>query len=292
MGNLKDHLEPAYEELRKEFKANTLVNVMLRLDFNPLITAEKLASFLQDELCAKGFDYQEDFLQESEMRLNDPIEKDDRIFPKQLENERVYRFILDGKIFSFSRFFLIYQVSPFSNNFSKDIEYFSYLITKIKEISPYLNIKRLGIRKTNLVIAENFNQLFKCFQQGYLPISAANKVDSKDFGVFDSQESFFDSTYQLSCNIRKRLESGEMQIFDNEKEIGTKDVLRFILELETYSRGEKFLANSNDYVSQLYQMNAEIFLLYLEHLTAHFFIQLKQGNTDDLLAGVKNNVTV
>ncbi len=69
-------------------------------------------------------------------------------------------------------------------------------------------------------------------------------------------------------------------------------MLRFILELETYSRGEKFLANSNDYVSQLYQMNAEIFLLYLEHLTAHFFIQLKQGNTDDLLAGVKNNVTV
>jgi uncharacterized protein (TIGR04255 family) len=293
VGNLKDHLEPAYEELRKEFKANTLVNVMLRLDFNPLITAEKLASFLQDELCAKGFDYQEDFLQESEMRLNDPIEKDDRIFPKQLENERVYRFILDGKIFSFSRFFLIYQVSPFSNNFSEDIEYFSYLITKIKEISPYLNIKRLGIRKTNLVIAENFNQLFKCFKKEFLPLSAAPKVPSNEFGIFESKENFFSSEYQLSCNIRKRLESGEMQFSNDKKElVGTKDVLRFILELETYSRGENYLTNAKDHVDKLSQMNAAVFFLYLETLTDDFISQLKSGSTEGLFAGVNLNVGV
>ena len=284
---MKAYLKPEYEELKKKLKANTLVNVMLRLDFNPLITAEKLASLLQDELCSKGFDYREDFLQESEIRLNDPIERDDRIFPKQLENERVYRFVLNGKIFSFSRFFFIYQESPFSNNFAKDIKYFSDLITQIKENSPYLNIKRLGIRKTNLVIAENFNQLFKCFRQDYLPISAANKVDSKDFGVFDSQENFFDSTLQLACNIRKRLESGEMQITNNKKAfVEEKDVLRFILELETYSRGETALTRLNDYVDKLNQMNAGVFFLYLEHLTPEFLSHLKSGITSDLLVGV------
>lgn len=266
---------------------------MLRLDFNPLITAEKLASSLQNELCAKGFDYQEDFLQESEMRLNDPIEKDDRIFPKQLENERVYRFVLNGKIFSFSRFFLIYQVSPFSNNFSEDIKYFSYLIRKMKKTSPYLNIKRLGVRKTNLVIAENFNQLFKCFRRDYLPISAADKIPAKDFGVFDSQENFFSKELQLACNIRKRLESGEMQITNDKKElVDEKYVLRFILELETYSRGEKALTKSKDYVDKLTQMNAGVFFFYLEHLTPEFLSHLKLEITNDLLMGVNLNVGV
>ena len=278
--------------MRATFKANTLVNVMLRLDFNPLITTEKSTAFLQDELCAKGFEYREDFLQESEMRLNDPIERDDRIFPQKLENERVYRFILEDKIFSFSRFFLIYQISPFSQNFTEDIKYFSYLITQLKGILPYLHIKRLGIRKTNLVIAENFDQLFNCFNNDYLPISAKNKVSSKDFGVFESQENFFDRNMQVACNIKKRLESGEMQIFDGKKELGTRDVLRFILEVETYSRGEKALTNSENYVDKLNQMNTAAFLLYFEHLTAHFFTQLTQGNTNDLLAGVKLNVPV
>jgi uncharacterized protein (TIGR04255 family) len=285
---LKAYLKPEYEKDRLEMKANTLVNVMLRLDFNPLITAEKLASLLQDELCSKGFDYREDFLQESEIRLNDPIERDDRIFPKQLENERVYRFVLNGKIFSFSRFFLIYQESPFSNNFAEDIKYFSDLIKKIKKNSPYLNIKRLGIRKTNLVIDKTFSQIFKCFRKDYLPISAANKIPAKDFGVFDSQENFFSKELQLACNIRKRLESGEIQFTNDKKE----DVLRFILELETYSRSEMALTRLKDYVDKLTQMNAGVFFLYLEHLTPEFLLNLKLGITSDLLIGVNLNVGV
>lgn len=290
---MKQYLKPEYEKVRAEIKANTLVNVMLRMDFNPLITEEKLASFLQEELCSRGFEYREDFLQESEMRLNDPIEKDDRVFPKQLENERVYRFILDDKVFSFSRFFLIYQISPFSKNFAEDIEHFSLLITGLRKKSPYLNIKRLGIRKTNLVIAEDFTKLFKCFRQEYLPISAANKVEAKDFGVFESQENFFSSELQLACNIRKRLDAGEMQITNEKKEVvEEKDVLRFILELETYSRGETALTNSESYVDKLTQMNAGIFFLYLEHLTQEFVSQLKSEQTGDLLAGVNLNGTI
>ncbi len=290
---MKQYLKSEYEKIRAEIKANTLVNVMLRLDFNPLITEEKLASFLQEELCARGFEYREDFLQESEMRLNDPIEKDDRVFPKQLENERVYKFILDDKVFSFSRFFLIYHISPFSKNFAEDIEHFSLLIAGLRKKSPYLNIKRLGIRKTNLVIAEDFAKLFKCFRQEYLPISAANKVSAKDFGVFESQENFFSSELQLACNIRKRLDAGEMQITNEKKEVvEEKDVLRFILELETYSRGETALTNSESYVDKLTQMNAGVFFLYLEHLTQEFVSQLKSGQTGDLLAGVNLNGTV
>lgn len=290
---MKQYLKPEYEKIRAEIKANTLVNVMLRLDFNPLITEEKLASFLQEELCARGFEYREDFLQESEMRLNDPIEKDDRVFPKQLENERVYKFILDDKVFSFSRFFLIYHISPFSKNFAEDIEHFSLLIAGLRKKSPYLNIKRLGIRKTNLVIAEDFTKLFKCFRQEYLPISAANKVSAKDFGVFESKENFFSPEHQLACNIRKRLDAGEMQIANEKKEVvEEKDVLRFILELETYSRGEKALNKSESYVDKLAQMNAVVFFLYLEHLTQEFVSQLKSGQTGDLLAGVNLNGTV
>ena len=266
---------------------------MLRLDFNPLITAENLASLLQDNLCAEGFEYREDFLQESEMRLNDPIEKDDRVFPRQLENERVYRFISGGKVFSFSRFFFIYQISPFANNFAGDIKKFSSLITSIRAKSPYLSIKRLGIRKTNLVIAEDFTQLFKCFRQDYLPISAANKIESKDFGVFESQENFFSAELQLACNIRKRLDAGEMQIANEKKVVvEEKNVLRFILELETYSRGEKALNDLNNYIDKLTQMNAGVFFLYLEHLTPHFVSQLKAGKTEGLLSGVKLNVKV
>ena len=290
---MKVYLRPEYEKDRSEIKANTLVNVMLRLDFTPLISSDKVALFLQDELCSKGFEYREDFLQESEMRLNDPIEKDDRIFPRQIENERVYRFVLDSKIFSFSRFFIIYQVSPFSKNVNEDIEYFSQLINKIKEVSPYLNIKRLGVRKTNLVIAEDFQQLFNCFREDYLPISAKNKVASEDFGVFESQESFFDRNIQIACNVRKRLDAGEMQISNEKKEVvEEKDVLRFILELESYSRGDKALNNLSDYVDILTQMNAGIFLLYLEHLTPNFLLHLKAGITNDLLSGVKLNVEV
>ena len=294
---MKDYLKPEYEKDRAEIKANTLVNVMLRLDFTPLISAEKVVLFLQDELCSKGFEYREDFLQESEMKLNDPIEKDDRIFPRQIENERVYRFILDGKIFkkifNFSRFFLIYQVSPFAQNFNYNIEEFSQLIKKTKKIVPYLKIKRLGIRKTNLVIAEDFQQLFKCFREDYLPISAKNKINSRDFGVFESQESFFDRNIQVACNIRKRLDSGEMQISNEKQEvIEEKDVLRFILELEAYSRGDKALTNSEDYVDKLKQMNAGVFFLYLEHLTPTFLGSLKDSITADLLSGVKLNVEV
>lgn len=294
---MKDYLRPEYEKDRVEIKANTLVNVMLRLDFTPLISAEKVALLIQDELYSKGFEYREDFLQEAEMKLNDPIEKDDRVFPKQLENERVYRFILNGKffnkIFSFSRFFLIYQVSPFAQNFNEDIEKFSQLIKKIKNVLPYLNIKRLGVRKTNLVIAEDFQQLFNCFREAYLPISAKNKIASKDFGVFESQENFFDSNIEVACNIRKRLDAGEMQI-SNEKQkvIEEKDVLRFILELEAYSRGANALTNFENYVDKLIQMNAGVFFLYLEHLTQNFLLHLKDGITTDLLSGVKLNVEV
>ena len=290
---MKKYLNPEYEKDRAEIRANTLINVMLRLDFNPLITAENLASLLQDNLCAEGFEYREDFLQESEMRLNDPIEKDDRVFPRQLENERVYRFISGGKVFSFSRFFFIYQISPFANNFAGDIKKFSSLITSIRAKSPYLSIKRLGIRKTNLVIAEDFTQLFKCFRQDYLPISAANKIESKDFGVFESQENFFSAELQLACNIRKRLDAGEMQIANEKKVVvEEKNVLRFILELETYSRGEKALNDLNNYIDKLTQMNAGVFFLYLEHLTPHFVSQLKAGKTEGLLSGVKLNVKV
>lgn len=290
---VKKYLNPEYEKDRAEIRANTLINVMLRLDFNPLITAENLASLLQDNLCAEGFEYREDFLQESEMRLNDPIEKDDRVFPRQLENERVYRFISEGKVFSFSRFFFIYQISPFANNFAGDIKKFSSLITSIRTKSPYLSIKRLGIRKTNLVIAEDFSQLFKCFRQDYLPISAANKIESKDFGVFESQENFFSSELQLACNVRKRLDAGEMQIANEKKVVvEEKNVLRFILELETYSRGEKALNDLKNYIDKLTQMNAGVFFLYLEHLTPHFVSQLKAGKTEGLLSGVKLNVKV
>lgn len=283
-------MKPEYEKDREEIRANTLVNVMLRLDFNPLITIEKQAVLLQEELCSEGFEYREDFLQESEIRLNDPIEKDDRIFPKKLENERVYRFIQDDNVFSFSRFFLIYQASPFSKNFVADIERFSKLILKVKGCSPYINIKRLGIRKTNLVVATDFGQLFNCFRSNCLPVSAVGKVSVGEFGIFESQESFFSSELQLACNIRKRLEPGELQISnDNGQPFDQEYVLRFILELETYSRGEKALTNSTDYVKKLTQMNAGVFFLYLEHLTPDFLSHLKSRKTDDLLLGVKSN---
>lgn len=284
------YLKPEYEKDRAAIRANTLINVMLRLDFNPLITIEKQAVLLQEELCPEGFEYREDFLQESEMRLNDPIERDNRNFPKKLENERVYRFVQDDKVFSFSRFFLIYQASPFSKNFVADIERFSDLILKVKRSSPYINIKRLGIRKTNLVIATDFVQLFNCFRSDCLPVSAVNKVSVGEFGVFESQEKFFSSELQLACNIHKRIDSGEIQLTnDNGSYFDQKDVLRFILELETYSRGEKALTNSTDYVKKLIQMNAVVFFLYLEHLTPDFLCHLKLKKTDDLLSGVKPN---
>ena len=84
-----------------------------------------------------------------------------------------------------------------------------------------------------------------------------------------------------------------MQIANEKKEVvEEKDVLRFILELETYSRGEKALNKSESYVDKLAQMNAVVFFLYLEHLTQEFVSQLKSGQTGDLLAGVNLNGTV
>ncbi|MBP2657173.1 MAG: hypothetical protein H6Q69_205 [Firmicutes bacterium] len=274
---------------RENLKANTLASVILRLDFTPVLDIKSFIEIAQKVLVPLEFKYSEGILKDIEVKINDPGESsNDVIFKKSINRENVYRFLNEKTLttFSINRFFLSCEINCTAKYlFSQYITIFCKLIDNLKGNFEYLNVTRLGLRKINIVLCENMENVFNCFEKQYYGSYSSN-INS-ELLMLENKDHF--KYHNIGFNLIKQLNTGIAQIIDEKTSTITEsNVIQVALDIDGYLKDNDVSAIIN-WESTIKDINNHIFTIYKSHLCLDFLSDLIKGTSNKVIGGVTLN---
>lgn len=279
---------------REQLKANTLSRVILRLDFTRVLDIRNFIEKVQKDLAPKNFKYKEDLLGEIEFSFNDPDPAaNEVILKKSINKEVVYRFCKESTktTISISRFFISCEILCNTKYcFTEYIELFCLLVGQLQTQFEFLEIVRVGLRKVNIVLCKDLDNVFECFEPTYYSTYSTSIRDAS-FLKKNNTDCFIKDG--IGFNLIRILEAGIATQTDKTTNITTEfPVVQVVLDIDGYLKDELLPDKpfkEGSLKETIEKINYCIFNMFREHITLTFLNDLISGKKDRVVGGVTLN---
>ena len=167
---------------RKELKSNFLKKSILRLDYDYLFeeNMEEIIKNLNPYLNNEGFRMKAKTMAELSTNINgDKLIQEEQIIFNKTKQEKFPSYISKDQnvILDISRNFTTITVNYKENKpFEEIMEIFNRIISEIRKVREGLNLNRIGIRKINLYLLKNIENINNYFEES---IFSFNSQDLK-----------------------------------------------------------------------------------------------------------------
>lgn len=254
---------------RKELKSNFLKKSILRLDYDYLFeeNMEEIIKNLNPYLNNEGFRMKAKTMAELSTNINgDKLIQEEQIIFNKTKQEKFPSYISEDQnvILDISRNFTTITVNYKENKpFEEIMEIFNRIISEIRKVREGLNLNRIGIRKINLYLLKNIENINNYFEES---IFSFNSQDLKKVLLKQQLEVFNYNSYKV--NLRSEINQGVITENENKESIA----YRVSLDIDVYD--DVLEKNQID----LKTMNQDLFEIYKSNLKVEFLEDLKKEN--------------
>lgn len=254
-------------EKRNLITINYLQNLILRLDFDDIVSFESITEKkISQLLSTEGYSKHKAFLNDFNMKLNTEevtlgsspeciLDQSQKIFFVFINEEKKI------KIEVSPLFIVINKYGNFEGAYEK-FEYFSDLLAKLYDILCEYEIiaeKRLGIRKINAYKSENIENFFLWFKD-YVISDLKSNDNYKELIQYAKLYSYNnlleDINAEISTNYQVKVNRGV-----NITNSGAKELYQCLIDIDSYTECNKDIKNS--FETLLNKINSYMFNLYM-----------------------------
>ena len=271
--------------LRSEIKHNFLKQIIFRLDYEGIMDSdiEKCIVSLRETFLHAGFKKMENrtenqFDVQIKMDLNI---SDDNAFSINNNNKSiVYSFYSEKKeILEISKNFFTLTVDIDEEHgykrFDKYVNLLAESIKNIKEISPYFQVQRIGLRKINICLLQDLNKVPNYFTNAAFNIKeVVDQFEECDCLASNIVTVFTKDKYQV--NYVRNIQQGIVKE-DDRRETTTYQI---VLDVDVFKEGNReilpLLIDVENIKSILETQNTIEFEIFIKSLNDEFITELKQ----------------
>ena len=228
--------------LRAEIKHNFLKQIIFRLDFQGVLNddVEKCVMQLRQKFFEAGYinmgnRTENEFDFQVKMNLNIPNENQFSI--SNTNQSLVYNFTSNNKeILEISKSFftLTVDIEKLYEKFDKYVTLLAESIEVIKNVSPYFNALRIGLRKINICFLDNIADLSTYFSRAAFNIDDVVNQFS-DYGCAASNMVTILSKDDYQINYVRNIQEGVMQQEDGSQ----NPTYQIVIDIDVYKEGNK-----------------------------------------------------
>lgn len=271
--------------LRAEIKHNFLKQIIFRLDFQGVLNddVEKCVMQLRQKFFEAGYinmgnRTENEFDFQVKMNLNIPNENQFSI--SNTNQSLVYNFTSNNKeILEISKSFftLTVDIEKLYEKFDKYVTLLAESIEVIKNVSPYFNALRIGLRKINICFLDNIADLSTYFSRAAFNIDDVVNQFS-DYGCAASNMVTILSKDDYQINYVRNIQEGVMQQEDGSQ----NPTYQIVIDIDVYKEGNKeilaLLSDKQNVENNLKLQNTIEFEVFIKSLNNELIELLKQDS--------------
>lgn len=268
---------------REKLQHNFLRRVILRIDYKGLIDIKDTVKGMQELLKTDFTEMQEEFINELEFELNDPIEiESQRSIPlKKVLETKSYKFMTPSKDMQLdiNSFFIALNINV--EEYKKFESYgpmFIKLFCSMVPGNPYLEPLRIGFRKINNCIIKEYDTISKCFNKDIFPSIETSLVEL-DYAVKQLNSSYTDNLLHENFMLNYVRTITEGEIYANDQ---SQTAYQIAIDIDGYNNDKEWLKDiikSETAISSAFTtINDILFKLYTDTLTDSFISELEKQN--------------
>lgn len=271
--------------LRAEIKHNFLKQIIFRLDFQGVLNddVEKCVMQLRQKFFEAGYinmgnRTENEFDFQVKMNLNIPNENQFSI--SNTNQSLVYNFTSNNKeILEISKSFftLTVDIEKLYEKFDKYVTLLAESIEVIKNVSPYFNALRIGLRKINICFLDNIADLSTYFSRAAFNIDDVVNQFS-DYGCAASNMVTILSKDDYQINYVRNIQAGVMQQEDGSQ----NPTYQIVIDIDVYKEGNKeilaLLSDKQNVENNLKLQNTIEFEVFIKSLNNELIELLKQDS--------------
>ena len=271
--------------LRAEIKHNFLKQIIFRLDFQGVLNddVEKCVMQLRQKFFEAGYinmgnRTENEFDFQVKMNLNIPNENQFSI--SNTNQSLVYNFTSNNKeILEISKSFftLTVDIEKLYEKFDKYVTLLAESIEVIKNVSPYFNALRIGLRKINICFLDNIADLSTYFSRAAFNIDDVVNQFS-DYGCAASNMVTILSKDDYQINYVRNIQEGVMQQEDGSQ----NPTYQIVIDIDVYKECNKeilaLLSDKQNVENNLKLQNTIEFEVFIKSLNNELIELLKQDS--------------
>lgn len=271
--------------LRAEIKHNFLKQIIFRLDFQGVLNddVEKCVMQLRQKFFEAGYinmgnRTENEFDFQVKMNLNIPNENQFSV--SNMNQSLVYNFTSNNKeILEISKSFftLTVDIEKLYEKFDKYVTLLAESIEVIKNVSPYFNALRIGLRKINICFLDDIADLSTYFSRAAFNIADVVNQFS-DYGCAASNMVTILSKDDYQINYVRNIQEGVMQQEDGSQ----NPTYQIVIDIDVYKEGNKkileLLSDKQNIENNLKLQNTIEFEVFIKSLNNELIELLKQDS--------------
>ncbi|UOW67235.1 TIGR04255 family protein [Paraclostridium bifermentans] len=271
---------------RDSLKYNFLRRIIIRIDYSGIVDIKSGLNEIHNNFINYGFvKMREEFIQEAEFKLDDPIMIDGQgsIPIKEIQKTETFKYASadEDLILEINRFFTTLSINAIKyRDFNEYIDIFSNVVSLIKSKNTFMNPLRLGVRKINDCILLNKNKFDYFFNERYFR-DIAKDLSEDGIDVKKLNTSIVDNIYKddISYNYIRNCTEGTLSNGEQ-----TIEGYQVVVDIDGYTQNNDRLNNiiSNKLCIDnfLSEINENLFNLYKFTLSNQFIELLQTESTD------------
>lgn len=283
---------------RDSLKYNFLRRIIIRIDYSGIVDIKSGLNEIHNNFTNYGFvKMREEFIQEAEFKLDDPIMIDGQgsIPIKEIQKTETFKYASadEDLILEINRFFTTLSINAIKyRDFNEYIDIFSNVVSLIKSKNIFMNPLRLGVRKINDCILLNKNKFDYFFNERYFR-DIANDLSDDGIDVKKLNTSIVDNIYKddISYNYIRNCTEGTLSNGEQ-----TIEGYQVVVDIDGYTQNNdrlnNIISNKSDIDNFLSEINENLFNLYKFTLSKQFIelLQTEYTNFEDKeILGVEKN---
>lgn len=275
-------------KLRSEIKHNFLKQIIFRLDYEGLMESdiEECIVSLRQMFYNNGFEKMDNRTENQfdvQIKTDLNIPDENRFSINSNSKSIVYRFSSEKKeIIEINKSFfaLTVDIEQKYETFDKYLSLLAESIEKIKSVSPYFHILRIGLRKINVCLFDNLREL-----SNYFTKAAFNMDDVmeqfKNCNCTASNMVTVLSKNDYQINYIRNIQEGIMQQDDGSQ----KTMYQIIVDIDVFKEGNReilpLLCDNQMIKDTLETQNTIEFYVFINSLSKELIEKLKQDAFQD-----------
>lgn len=269
------------EIAREHLKKNIMHSIIFRIDYQGIIDINPFIGQFAKVFNDRFKKYETTFHNRVDLSINsyEEISRSLSVPVKEIEQQIIHRFSEntfgnDQLVFDISKYFTVLSINCINyQSIDPYLTFFSDFCNFIHKENPFLQIKRVGLRKIGTNLYENLSEVFEDFESKYLDFDfAENNFDSVkrelrdvlqtsenisieykrgfEKGFLQKQDGTITPMYQVTLDfdgILKEKEIIDMKFNEKSKDILTLINNNYLFTLFKMSVTKKFLDKNSDH---------------------------------------------
>lgn len=262
---------------RDDLRKNDLKLVLVRIDFNSIISLEDFIRQEEDFLNQNFEKYEIITLNKIDIEIanHKNIIEELKIPVKDISQEEIHRFTKnkfgeDILTFDIGKFFMTLKIDCTKyEKIDKYLDFFNETVKKLKKSDKFLFIKRIGIRKISEKICDSIEEISKVIKSDRINISnGIRNIKDNKLEIFNSNNHDLLFIDNILIHYKRIFQKGT-KLVDNEEQ----EAFRIVLDFDGFINEE---ITNDKLMGFMEKINNLLFGLYIDTITEDYKNELRR----------------